>query len=170
MSEATASNLTSANSTASGADRQSSRYFYNSTTGVFSGESISGPKSWCEQQTREGHGAWDGAVDPSSFRVDIATGTLVSYQPPAPPDDPLRTFEWDGNFRMWRARPTAAGVWAIVRAERDKRLADCDWIVTKSAEAGVAVPTAWQAYRQALRDVPETNTDPTNITWPTPPT
>ena len=39
------------------------------------------------------------------------------------------------------------------RAERDKRLAACDWVVTKALESGGAVPSAWVAYRTALRDI-----------------
>ena len=39
------------------------------------------------------------------------------------------------------------------RAERDKRLAACDWVVTKALEAGGSVPSAWVTYRTALRDI-----------------
>jgi len=39
------------------------------------------------------------------------------------------------------------------RAERDKRLASCDWVVTKALEAGGSVPSAWVTYRTALRDI-----------------
>ena len=39
------------------------------------------------------------------------------------------------------------------RAERDKRLASCDWVVTKALESGGAVPSAWVIYRTALRDI-----------------
>ena len=39
------------------------------------------------------------------------------------------------------------------RAERDKRLASCDWVVTKALEAAGAVPSAWVTYRTALRDI-----------------
>ena len=39
------------------------------------------------------------------------------------------------------------------RAERDKRLASCDWVVTKALESGGAVPSAWSTYRTALRDI-----------------
>ena len=144
-------------------------YYYDKVTGLFSGNSKSGPVDWLNKNIPDGFEAWTDHVNHLCQKVDIATGLLVDYQPPAPPDNPLQTFVWDGNLKMWRARPTTAGVWVIVRAERDKRLSDCDWIVTKSAETGVAMPTAWQTYRQALRDVPATNTDPTNITWPTPP-
>ena len=39
------------------------------------------------------------------------------------------------------------------REERDKRLASCDWVVTKALEAGGSVPSAWSTYRTALRDI-----------------
>ena len=39
------------------------------------------------------------------------------------------------------------------RAERDKRLAACDWVVTKALEAGGSVASDWVTYRTALRDI-----------------
>ena len=39
------------------------------------------------------------------------------------------------------------------RAERDKRLADCDWVVIKALEAGTSVASDWITYRTALRDI-----------------
>ena len=56
--------------------------------------------------------------------------------------------------------------WMIVRAERDAKLATSDW--TQVADAPVD-DLVWAAYRQALRDVPNTQTDPFNIVWPTAP-
>ena len=56
--------------------------------------------------------------------------------------------------------------WSAVRADRNKRLADCDW--TQLADASVD-NLAWAVYRQALRDLPQANPDPFNIVWPTSP-
>ena len=67
-----------------------------------------------------------------------------------------------------------------LRYERDKLLAECDWVVTKASETGVAETDAWKTYRQELRDLPSTQTpemeeEPTtqlgikNVTWPTKP-
>ena len=67
---------------------------------------------------------------------------------------PPPAFVWDG--------PTA-------RAERDLRLAACDWIVTRAVETGAPVPAAWAAYRSALRDLPQQPGFPGAITWPMPP-
>ena len=54
------------------------------------------------------------------------------------------------------------------RAERDKRLAACDWVVTKALEAGGSVPSAWVTYRTALRDITGHSSWPnlyTMLTW-----
>jgi len=50
-----------------------------------------------------------------------------------------------------------------VRADRNKRLADCDW--TQVADAPVD-KAAWATYRQALRDITNQNGFPWNIQWP----
>ena len=67
-----------------------------------------------------------------------------------------------------------------LRYERDRLLTQSDWVVTKAAETGGAETDAWKTYRQALRDLPSTQTpemeeEPTtqlgikNVTWPTKP-
>ena len=58
--------------------------------------------------------------------------------------------------------------WELIRTERNNKLKETDWVVTKASETGVAVSDDWKTYRQALRDVP-TQSDPDNITWPTKP-
>jgi hypothetical protein len=50
-----------------------------------------------------------------------------------------------------------------VRADRNKRLADCDW--TQVADAPVD-KAAWAAHRQALRDVTTQEGFPWNVQWP----
>ena len=41
----------------------------------------------------------------------------------------------------------------MLRNLRNELLDESDWIVTKSLEAGVAVPDEWKTYRQELRDI-----------------
>jgi hypothetical protein len=53
-----------------------------------------------------------------------------------------------------------------VRAERDRRLAQCDW--TQVADAQVNKQT-WAAYRQSLRDITKQPGFPHNVAWPTQP-
>ena len=67
----------------------------------------------------------------------------------------------------------------LLRKERNKRLAECDWIVTKYAEYGYNIPKEWRNYRQALRDLPSISYRPEldeyenlkmdSVAWPTPP-
>jgi len=63
--------------------------------------------------------------------------------------------------------------WAAFRAERDRRLAETDWVVVRAYERGEPVPEAWVTYRQALRDLPARLTDEQvlagDIPWPEPP-
>ena len=58
---------------------------------------------------------------------------------------------------------------AKVRMTRDQMLNDTDWIIIKAAESGAAVPTEWQTYRQALRDVTKQPGFPHEVVWPSMP-
>ena len=40
-----------------------------------------------------------------------------------------------------------------VRDQRDRLLAECDWIVIMHTEKGTNIPAEWEIYRQALRDI-----------------
>ena len=54
----------------------------------------------------------------------------------------------------------------IIREGRDKLLQETDWM----GNSDVAMSDDWKTYRQALRDLPATTTDPANPVYPTPPT
>ncbi len=55
----------------------------------------------------------------------------------------------------------------LLRLERNVKILNTDWSQLDDVPAGIK--TAYQSYRQALRDLPTTGSDPDNITWPTPP-
>ena len=55
------------------------------------------------------------------------------------------------------------------RDSRDTLLAECDWIIVMSLEAGRTIPTDLATYRQALRDLPQQAGFPTTIVWPVKP-
>jgi hypothetical protein len=57
-------------------------------------------------------------------------------------------------------------LWARIRYQRDQLLLACDW--TQIADS-TADKTAWATYRQALRDLPASNTDPKKIKFPSRP-
>ena len=56
-----------------------------------------------------------------------------------------------------------------VRATRDGKLAECDWVVIKNLELNQNIPGVWEVYRQSLRDVPAQAGFPYDITWPSKP-
>jgi len=55
----------------------------------------------------------------------------------------------------------------LLREERNRRLAETDWM----ASSDLTMSSAWTTYRQALRDAPaqEGVTGLDNVTWPTKP-
>jgi hypothetical protein len=56
-----------------------------------------------------------------------------------------------------------------LRTKRNKRLAECDWVVIRATSTETPVPEEWKTYMQALRDLPSTTEDPANPVWPVPP-
>ena len=82
----------------------------------------------------------------------------------------------------WRdkkqSRPTDAEIEAEVarliaeqpakeaRGERDRLLTESDWVTIRATDTGDPVPTEWQTYRQALRDITEQTGFPEEIEWP----
>ena len=70
----------------------------------------------------------------------------------------------------------AAEPMRLLREERFRLLSECDW--TQGADVPNSIKTAWQTYRQALRDLPASaspkldsnyDLDLTSVTWPTEP-
>ena len=55
-----------------------------------------------------------------------------------------------------------------LRAERNAKLAETDIYMISDYPITTEQKTAWETYRQALRDMDFS--DPNNITWPTKPT
>ena len=55
-----------------------------------------------------------------------------------------------------------------LRTERNKKLAETDWVVIKEREEGGSVSNFadWKTYRQALRDITDSATSLDDVTWP----
>lgn len=64
----------------------------------------------------------------------------------------------------YQARLDADAAYSV-RAERDQKLKDTDWM----ALSDVTMTAEWSTYRQALRDIPQQAGFPHTITWPTEP-
>ena len=77
------------------------------------------------------------------------------------------------DFKAWVAEgntPEAvdATSWADIREKRNQILMDTDWTMTTGATVDQA---QWAAYRQVIRDIPQTYKDktPDDVVWPTQP-
>jgi len=55
--------------------------------------------------------------------------------------------------------------WSNIRLQRDNLLKNTDW----RASSDLTLSDDWKNYRNDLRQIPQTQTDPYNITWPTAP-
>ena len=82
------------------------------------------------------------------------------------------TNEYEEYLEWVEAGNTADSVddtktWSQIRADRDLRLKETDW--TQTPDVPQETIWKWKTYRQDLRDIPQKQTDPTNITWPTKP-
>ena len=93
--------------------------------------------------------------------------------------DETQTKPTEEEINAKLAELEAAEPFRVLREERNRRLAQCDWIVTKNAEYGQNISKEWRAYRQALRDLPSISYRPEideygylkmdSVAWPTPP-
>ena len=52
------------------------------------------------------------------------------------------------------------------RRERNRLLTESDWLTIRATDTGDPVPSDWQTYRQALRDIPLQKGFPEEIEWP----
>ena len=100
--------------------------------------------------------------------VDVQ-GFKVSGHISSTPDGISYHLSWDGTTVS--ADDTAkeaydlAEEWKRIRRERTRLLAETDYLALKDN----TLSTAMKEYRNKLRSVPQDNSDPYNITWPTKP-
>lgn len=59
--------------------------------------------------------------------------------------------------------------WNDIRGLRSVLLQRSDWTQVADAPLSEEQKTAWAAYRQSLRDIPEAYATPGDVIWPTPP-
>ena len=76
--------------------------------------------------------------------------------------------EWVAEGNTAEAADTETLTWDSIRATRDQILRDTDWTMTTGATVDQA---QWAAYRQVIRDIPQTYKDktPDDVVWPTQP-
>ena len=76
--------------------------------------------------------------------------------------------EWVAEGNTAEAADEDTLTWDNIRATRDQILRDTDWTMTTGATVDQA---QWAAYRQVIRDIPQTYKDktPDDVVWPTQP-
>lgn len=82
--------------------------------------------------------------------------------PPAPND--FCRFDYDS--KRWVVNKDSA--LRTLREQRDQLLTQSDWVLLDDVPMSESKRSAWKAYRQALRDMPQ-STDFQNVVWPTKP-
>ncbi|WP_163832006.1 tail fiber assembly protein [Spartinivicinus ruber] len=61
------------------------------------------------------------------------------------------------------------GTWDIIRGHRNELLRATDWTQMTDNSLTDEQRKAWAKYRQRLRDIPQVNDEPQEVTWPIPP-
>jgi hypothetical protein len=56
--------------------------------------------------------------------------------------------------------------WNQIKYQRDLYLQQCDWTQLPDAVFTIEEKAAWQDYRQALRDIPQTFNSPDEVVYP----
>ncbi|MCD9475031.1 tail fiber assembly protein [Photobacterium phosphoreum] len=59
--------------------------------------------------------------------------------------------------------------WAAIRSRRDNLILETDFTQVSDSPLTVEKKAEFTAYRQALRDLPQTYDNPDDIVWPTKP-
>lgn len=84
-------------------------------------------------------------------------GVLIDLTPQEQAERDAETAAWNAGANDRKA--------AEIRAERNAKIAACDWRVLPDVLNG----DVWKVYRQALRDVPKQAGFPNNVVWPVEP-
>lgn len=101
------------------------------------------------------------SVDPEPF---------TDHQNDAVRDDPVQeNGAWVQHWHLEPLDPERSAQklsqqQAVVRAERDRLIAQTDW--TQGKDIPDAVSQQWASYRQALRDIPQQTGFPWAVSWP----
>ena len=139
-------------------------HFYDLDTGVFSMASIgTTSRDTALANIPPGHGLHEGGVDPLSQRLDVESGEVIDYQPPAPPDDANVTHEWDTQTKRWLKVPTLFALkvikWSAMKAAAQAADQANIVIATRELQADSDSRAAlFQKYQIALIEVAEGGT------------
>ncbi len=113
----------------------------------------------------------DMTIESQPLSIEQVEAMLLEQFPPIPapepfPGDPTATWTyWTPMDTAERGVPEE-WVWERLRNRRNQLLAACDYRMVTDAPWDTG---PWETYRQALRDLPDTTSDPRRAVWPTSP-
>jgi len=84
-------------------------------------------------------------------------------------EDQPTTTEIDGFITTYDAEVVEADKWLKIRDTRDQLLRNSDFTQVNDIPFDQTTKDAWIAYRQSLRDLPNTFTNADDVIWPTEP-
>tara|TARA_R100001443_G_scaffold8542_1_gene17926 strand:+ start:824 stop:1168 length:345 start_codon:yes stop_codon:yes gene_type:complete len=106
--------------------------------------------------------------------TDYIIGSVQPENSIQVPQRPTSAHSWNGSEWVFDGF-TAEESMNVLRSQRNRKLSETDWEITKALETG-SDATALKDYRQALRDLPSTASPTldetgnlTGVTWPTKP-
>lgn len=133
-------------------------YHYSPQTGVLLGSSDARP---------------DPLEHAKGNKIFLTPGFATQIEPPEVLDGKQAVFQ-NGAWTLIDAAPAptpppAPDPWTAVRGRRGALLDASDWRMVSDAPTTDVDRISWMTYRQALRDITKTFTDPAAVVWPTAP-
>lgn len=121
----------------------------------------------CWLRLTDGVDTWD---LPATAPGDLDSAGLEAYFQ----DDADRLWQIAQRKQHSAARRELDGdlehpTWYVIRRERDRLLSESDWTQLADVPLTNGQKELWGIYRQALRDIPQNFSDPSNVVWPTEP-
>lgn len=92
----------------------------------------------------------------SEYTYNASTNTVEKSGQVALPEPSQE--ELDASFRQWNMD--------LIRETRNKLLLESDWTQGQDSPLSDEKKTEWRTYRQALRDIPDSNTNYNEVVWP----
>ena len=117
--------------------------------------------------TYKKHKLKDGTINENVILVPSTSSHPVIYIPCDENNQDYQDFlEWKSQGNKISEADSLS--WDDIRVKRNKILIETDWTMTTGASVD---QSQWAAYRQVIRDIPQTYKDktPDDVVWPTQP-